>query len=168
VADHPDFTWRARIAPDGLILSLERVESVGAPGEIGVFYFTAPDRETAERRAHNQHAARRMREKRASWRQAAKCTRCGADRDVPEHDRCSACLKKKSEENARRLRREHGEDIPVPSRTETLARRREEDAETVRLETLEQADAMWVKGGVVALRKWLRDELNRLRRRAVA
>lgn len=158
--------WRVEVGVDGKGTDIKAVDRREKDG-VQVFYVQARDAKHAGRLAFNAYSAARMAKKRAEWAKAGLCTKCGRKRDA-DGKWCATCLEKKVAENARKGARRRGEDVPTPTRLESLERRREDDRVTARLDVLEELDDIWSKRGTVGLRQWLRKELARLRQRQVA
>lgn len=131
------FWWEITTDRQGTIISVTRVAAAGSDA-YDIFYVEAVDEEHARKLTESSFAARRVRERRAAWAQAGKCTRCGGE---PEHDggnRCVSCRAMKRAENDRRYRRNKGELVSVPSRTESAVLRRESLQMGSRVNTLRE------------------------------
>lgn len=127
--------FRVELGSDGKATDIRAVDHPEKDG-VQVFYVKARNQKEAAHAVHNAYCAARTRRNRAEWKKAGRCTKCGRERDVVGSLRCSHCGLSKQQENARALRRKHGEKVPVPSRREGLDRFREAELEDFRRDLL--------------------------------
>lgn len=127
--------FRVELGSDGKATDIRAVDHPEKDG-VQVFYVKARNQKEAAHAVHNAYCAARTRRNRAEWKKSGRCTKCGRERDVVGSLRCSHCGLSKKQENARALRRKHGEKVPVPSRREGLDRFREAELAAFRRDLL--------------------------------
>lgn len=165
--------YRVELDSEGAVISSKLVESAGADRG-GVFYIRAKSPEAAGKAAFNAYYKLRLRARRAKLRAEGKCD-CGRARDVPVKPgskelraMCAGCLKNNMESHERKRRRDAGEDVPSPDKSETLRLRREAERSELRLDTLRQVNRQFLALPKVDFMRWLQKELTALVGRSAA
>lgn len=129
--------FRVELDGNGKLISCAVVAEPADPAH-GLFFFKATTSERASRLAYNAHHTKLLNARRAQYAKEGRC-RCGRLRDRKDGPRCMVCIQRQSADNARRALRKKGIKVPKPDRRESIAARRNEEREAVRLETLRQA-----------------------------
>jgi hypothetical protein len=166
-------TW-FRVVVDGAGKAIH-CQAVGDEGsaELGVFYVLAESAKAAAQQAINAHAARLLAARRARYDAEGLC-KCGRKRDRPNPTGglfkvCSGCATRHAVHEERKRKRDRGEVVAPLDRRAVLQERKQTEAETLRLDVLQECRDAWRKHSTVGgYTRWLENEIAKLTGRKVA
>jgi hypothetical protein len=163
-----------RVVVDGQGKAVD-CRSVGEEGtaELGVYFELAESPEQAKQQAGRSHAAVLLANRRARYDAEGLC-KCGRKRDRPNpagglFKVCSGCASRHAVHDERKRKRDRGEVVPPLDRRVVLQERKQTEAETQRLEVLQECRDAWRSNATVGgYTRWLENEIAKIAGKARA